>query len=213
MGGIGRSHCLDPERPTVGIWFYQNFWTSNNKAHIDAIIRAAEAQDANVICVFHMRFKDKLLGNRGPDYVVEHFFMDKGQPVTDVLINPVMFSLKTAAPEYKGLLQRLGVPVIQAIATSRSIAEWQASDQGLNNVDITISVAQPELDGVIINEDLAEVENLLNDYQAARSQDQGKLNLLLNMIWEAATKADITRDLNLTKKDALTHAGDCNVFF
>ena len=80
-------------------------------------------------------------------------------------------------------------------------------------MDITISVAQPELDGVIINEDLAEVENLLNDYQAARSQDQGKLNLLLNMIWEAATKADITRDLNLTKKDALTHAGDCNVFF
>jgi cobaltochelatase CobN len=142
---------LDPDKPTVGIWFYQNFWTSNNKAHIDAMVKEVERQGANVICVFHMRFKDKLLGNRGADYVVERFFMDRGTPIIDVLISPVMFSLQSAAPEYKGLLQRLGVPVIQAIATGRSIAEWQASDQGLNNVDITISVAQPELDGVIIN--------------------------------------------------------------
>jgi cobaltochelatase CobN len=142
---------LDPDKPTVGIWFYQNFWTSNNKAHIDALVEEVEKQGANVICVFHMRFKDKLLGNRGADYVVERFFMDNGVPNIDVLLSPVMFSLKSAAPEYKGLLQRLGVPVIQAIATGRGITEWQASDQGLNNVDITISVAQPELDGVIIN--------------------------------------------------------------
>ncbi len=142
---------LDPAKPTVGIWFYQNFWTSNNKAHIDAMVREVESKGANVICVFHMRFKDTVLGNQGPDYVVEHFFMQDGRPTIDVLINPVMFSLQTAAPEYKGLLAHLGVPVIQAIATGRSIAEWEASDQGLNNVDITISVAQPELDGVIIN--------------------------------------------------------------
>ena len=142
---------LDPARPTVGIWFYQNFWTSNNKAHIDAMVREVEAQGANVICVFHMRFKDAALGNRGPDYVVDHFFMQDGRPVIDVLINPVMFSLQTAAPEYKGLLQKLGVPVIQAISTGRGIDEWEKSEQGLNNVDITISVAQPELDGVIIN--------------------------------------------------------------
>ncbi|BBO82439.1 cobaltochelatase subunit CobN [Desulfosarcina ovata subsp. sediminis] len=143
--------ALDPAKPTVGIWFYQNFWTSNNKAHIDAMVREVESQGANVICVFHMRFKDTVLGNQGPDYVVEHFFMNDGRPVIDVLVNPVMFSLQTAAPEYKGLLARLNVPVIQAISTGRSIAEWEASDQGLNNVDITISVAQPELDGVIIN--------------------------------------------------------------
>jgi cobaltochelatase CobN len=142
---------LDPDKPTVGIWFYQNFWTSNNKAHIDTMVREVEGQGANVICVFHMRFKDKLLGNRGVDHVVERFFMDNDIPIIDVLISPVMFSLQFAAPEYHGLLQRLGVPVIQAIATGRSIAEWQASDQGLNNVDITISVAQPELDGVIIS--------------------------------------------------------------
>ena len=99
---------LVPEKPTMGIWFYQNFFTSNNKAHIDAMIREAESQGANVICVFHMRMKDELLGNQGPDYVVNRFFMKNGHPLIDVLISPVMFSLQTTAPEYKDLLSRLG---------------------------------------------------------------------------------------------------------
>jgi cobaltochelatase CobN len=146
----GYRRSLDPNRPTVGIWFYQNFWTSNNKAHIDAIVREAESQGANVICVFHVRFKDRLLGNKGADSVMAQFFMAEDRPLIDVLINPVMFSLNAAAPEYRGLLERLGVPVIQAMATTRPIADWEASPQGLNNVDITINVAQPELDGVIV---------------------------------------------------------------
>ena len=141
---------LDPNKPAAGIWFYQNFFTSNNKDHIDAMVREVERQGANAICVFHMRFKDKLLGNRGPDYIVERFFMKDGKPLIDVLVNPIMFSLKTAAPEYKGLLERLDVPVIQAISTGRSVADWMTSDQGLNNTDITIAVAQPELDGVVV---------------------------------------------------------------
>jgi cobaltochelatase CobN len=144
-------NSLPPDRPTVGIWFYQNFWTTGNKAHIDAMVREVERQGANVLCVFHMRFKDTILGNRGADYVVDRFFMADGKPAIDVLLNPVMFSLAAAAEEYKGLLEKMDVPVIQAISTSRSIEEWRESDQGLSNVDITISVAQPEMDGVVIS--------------------------------------------------------------
>ncbi len=142
--------AFDPDLPTVGIWFYQNFWSTNNKAHIDATIRELEGQGANVICVFHTRFKDSLLGNRGADYAARTFFMDGEKPIIDVLLNPVMFSLKTASPDYKDLLAGLNVPVIQMLTTSRSVEEWKDSDQGLTNVDITICVAQPELDGVII---------------------------------------------------------------
>ncbi|RLB94415.1 MAG: cobalamin biosynthesis protein CobN, partial [Deltaproteobacteria bacterium] len=146
---------LDPEKPTIGIWFYQNFYITGNKAHIDAMIREIENQGANVICVFHTRFRDKRIPSRGANEVVDRYFMNKESPRIDVLINPVMFSLKMAAPEYKNLLQRLNVPVIQAISTSRSIQEWEESSQGLNIVDITIGVAQPELDGVIIGVPIA----------------------------------------------------------
>ncbi|GAB6905829.1 cobaltochelatase subunit CobN [Desulfosarcina cetonica] len=196
---------LDPAKATVGIWFYQNFWTSNNKAHIDAMVREIEAQGANVICVFHMRFKDTLLGNRGADDVVEHFFMQDGRPAIDVLINPVMFSLQTASPDYKGLLARLNVPVIQAIATGRSIAEWEASDQGLNTVDITISVAQPELDGVIITVPVAskqcvDIDPLtgaaVNKYVAIAERMAKMVRLALN--WAA-----LRRKPNAEKKVAI----------
>ncbi len=141
---------FDPQKIVVGIWFYQNFWTSNNKDHIDALVREVEGQGAHVICVFHTRFKDKLTANNGADYVVDTFFMDNGCPRIDVLISPVMFSLKTASPDYKDLLKKLNVPVIQAMSTGQSMEDWEKSDQGLSTVDITISVAQPELDGVLI---------------------------------------------------------------
>ena len=50
---------------------------------------------------------------------------------------------------------------------------------------------------------IAEVDNLMAEYQAATIQDQGKLDLLAHMIWEAAEKAEITADLNLEKTTAL----------
>ncbi len=197
--------ALDPAKPTAGIWFYQNFWTSNNKAHIDAMVRELESRGANVICVFHMRFKDTALGNRGADYVVDHFFMHEGRPVIDVLINPVMFSLQTAAPEYRGLLKKLGVPVIQAIATGRGIDEWEESEQGLNNVDITISVAQPELDGVLINVPVASKQcvdvdpltgSAINKYTPIPERMSRMVRLALN--WAA-----LGRKTNAEKKVAI----------
>ena len=196
---------LSRDKPTVGIWFYQNFWTSNNKDHIDAMVREVERQGANVICVFHMRFKDTLLGNRGADYVVERFFMEDGKPVIDVLLNPVMFSLAAAAKEYKGLLEKLRVPVIQAISTGRSIEEWEESDQGLNNVDITISVAQPELDGVIISVPVASKQCVsmdpvtgaaVNRYVPIPERMEKMVRLALN--WAA-----LSRKRNVEKKIAI----------
>ncbi|MGE4560929.1 MAG: cobaltochelatase subunit CobN, partial [Desulfobulbus sp.] len=62
----------------------------------------------------------------------------------------VMFSLRMAGGEGGHLLAKLGVPVLQALSTGQDLGQWQASAQGLTNVDITIGVAQPELDGVII---------------------------------------------------------------
>jgi cobaltochelatase CobN len=140
---------FDPGRPTIGIWFYQNFWATGNCAHIDAMIREIEHQGANALCVFHMRFKDRLLGNSGPGEIVGHYFMDNGKPVIDVLLSPVMFSLRSNDDDNHPL-KRLGVPVLQAMTTGQELARWRDSPQGLTNVDITIGVAQPELDGVII---------------------------------------------------------------
>jgi cobaltochelatase CobN len=141
---------VDPAMPTVGLWFYQTYWLNNNLVFIDAIIRAVEARGANIIPVFHLRYKDADRGNRGADYIVAHFFMDGDRPRIDVLINPLMFSLTLVAPEYKPLLPRLDVPFIQTMTCSAPYAQWAESVQGLPTMDVSYSAAQPEFDGALI---------------------------------------------------------------
>lgn len=140
----------DPAKITVGIWFYQTYWLNDNLAHIDAMIREIERQGANVICVFHLRYKDAERGNRGADYIVDHFFMKEGRPRIDVLLNSMMFSLTLAAPEYRDLLPRLDVPFIQALVSMNSYADWKEGFQGVSTMDVSYSAAQPEFDGTLI---------------------------------------------------------------
>ncbi|MGD8834837.1 MAG: cobaltochelatase subunit CobN [Desulfobacteraceae bacterium] len=141
---------IDPSKPTVGLWFYQSYWLNNNLAFIDAIIRSVESHGANVIPVFHLRHKDAELGNRGADDIVAHYFMEGRTARIDVLINPLLFALTLAAPEYKTLLPRLDVPCIQAMVSLNPYAQWKESLQGMHAMDVSFSAAQPEFDGALI---------------------------------------------------------------
>ncbi|MBM9616145.1 cobaltochelatase subunit CobN [Desulfobulbus rhabdoformis] len=144
------SSRIDPSKITVGLWFYQTYWINNNLAFIDALIRSIEAAGANVIPVFHLRYKDVERGNRGADDVVADYFMDGDKPRIDVLINPLMFSLTLASPAFKELLTTLGVPVIQAMTCTAPYAQWSESVQGMPTMDVSFSAAQPEFDGALI---------------------------------------------------------------
>jgi len=141
---------IDPEKITVGLWFYQTYWINNNVVFIDGIIREIERQGANVIPVFHLRYKDADRGNEGADYIVENFFMENGKPIIDVLINPMMFSMSLNVPEYQTLLPRLNVPSIQAMTTMRPYAVWKEDVQGMSTMEVSWSAAQPEFDGNLI---------------------------------------------------------------
>lgn len=155
--------ALDPAKPTIGIWFYQNLWVNGAVEHIDAIIERVEALGGQVLPVFHYRFKDEVVGNRGADYVIEHFFMQNGRPVIDVLISPMMFSLTMASPAYRGLLAKLDVPALQAISTMQPMERWRDSPQGLTPSDVTLSIAQPEFDGLLISTPVAAKQQTQKD--------------------------------------------------
>lgn len=154
---------LDPAKPTIGLWFYQNLWVNGAVHHIDALIREIEAQGGQALAVFHYRFKDDVVGNKGADYVLDNFFCQNGRAVIDAMLSPMMFSLEMAAPHYKGLMQRLDVPVIQAITTLQPADQWRQSSQGLTPIDVTMSVAQPEFDGNIISAPVASKQQTRRD--------------------------------------------------
>jgi cobaltochelatase CobN len=144
-------------RPTVGLWFYQSFWQARNTIFVDSLVREIEAQGANVIPVFFYGLEDEVLGTKGPQWVIENYFMKDGEPIIDVLISPLMFSMSTRVPQglaeqdNRGFLKRLRVPVIKVILTHNTLEEWQNTPQGLNPIDVTLGISMPELDGMLIS--------------------------------------------------------------
>ncbi|NMC09836.1 MAG: cobaltochelatase subunit CobN [Methanothrix sp.] len=150
-------------RPTVGLWFYQSLWRAGNTAFIDSLIAEIEGQGANVIAVFLHALKDVERGTKGAEWVVDNFFMKDGQPLIDVLISTLMFSLsikpwagsdkdeaEEVARSEQWFLKRLNVPVLKAPVTYNSPAEWMQSLQGLSPLDISMGIAMPEFDGMLI---------------------------------------------------------------
>ncbi len=154
---------LDPDKPLIGLWFYQSLWLNRASEHIDALIREIERRGAQALPVFHYRFKDQVVGNLGADQVVEKFFRPQGETNIEALISPMMFSLEMAAPQYRGLLEHLDVPVIQAISTMQPVEQWRASQQGLTPLDVILSVAQPEFDGIVISAPMASKQETKRD--------------------------------------------------
>jgi cobaltochelatase CobN len=140
----------DPARPTLGLWFGQSFWLNRNLAHVDAIIRETESRGANIISFFHLRYKDVNRGNLGADELVEKYFYQNGRPLIEALISPMMFSLNLASPDYRHILKKLDVPVLQAINATCPRADWLDSLQGVPTQDVSFNVAQPEFDGNLI---------------------------------------------------------------
>ncbi len=150
-------------KPTLGLWFYQTHWLNGNLDFIDAIIHEIEARGANVIPVFHQRFKDSELHNLDARQVAERFFKEGAKSRIDVLINPVFFSLKMAGSLYHGLLEGLDVPVLQAMVSLGDFKSWKESQQGLTFLDVSYNAAQPEMDGNLITVPVATREILEND--------------------------------------------------
>jgi len=155
---------VDPAKPTIGLWFYQTYWLNSNLAFIDALIHSLEAHGANVLPVFHLRYKDVQRGNRAADGVSEYYFKNAdGSPRIQALINPLLFSLTLVAPAFKELLPGLNVPFIQALCCSAPYAHWLESVQGLPTMDVSYAAAQPEFDGALITVPVATREQEQTD--------------------------------------------------
>mgnify|MGYP001188637810 FL=1 len=146
---------IDPDKPTVGVWFFQTLWMHGNLAHIDAVIREIEKRGANVLPVFSMRLKDSSLGNRGSDEIVQDYFMAAGRARIDVLINTMSMSMTLTGADYRQVFPDLGVPVLQAMSSSIPHAAWKEGLQGMSTMDVAYHAAQPEFDGNLITVPIA----------------------------------------------------------
>ena len=140
----------DPGKPTAAILFYRAHRISGNTAFIDTLAEALEARGLNALCIFTSSLKAKEAGKP----VVFQWIEGRA----DVLISTLSFALGdvdtgkvTQAGEAVTALERLGIPVIQAIASGMPRGAWEGSRRGLNALDTAVNVAIPEFDGRVIS--------------------------------------------------------------
>jgi cobaltochelatase CobN len=146
--GLGRPGAhRDPQRPLVGVLFYRAHLVSGNTTYVAALCAALEAAGADALAVYAY----SLRAGAGGEVPALALCRDHG---VDVLITPMLAA--GAAGDDGGdqwevpQLAELGVPVIQAPASSRSRAAWLDDDAGLSPLDVAMGVAIPEFDGRII---------------------------------------------------------------
>jgi len=147
-------------RHTIGILFYRNSWIEDDTAVCDALIRAIERRNVNVIPVFSylgMKVGMKELGIESID-IAQKYFMDGGKPIIDLLVSRQGFYLVSRTigewvdPTTEGMdiLERLNVPVIKAVTPYyKTIEEWRQSSEGIDALTTAMDVMMPEVDGVI----------------------------------------------------------------
>ncbi len=151
--------------PVVGVWFYHSHWACGDLAIYDALIAEIEAKGAIPFAVFHMRMGEDDLTHLPVAQVVDRYFMDDEGSRIDVLLSPMSFSLArmNADAAAQSVLEKLDVPVLQLILTAGTRAEWEQKVQALPPVTVSMSVVQPEFDGVIVGTVVATRETMGRD--------------------------------------------------
>ena len=154
-----RLYC-DADKPTAALLFYRAHWVSRNIEFVDAMVDALERQGCNALPVFCSSLREddgavfrKYLMNGNGDATVDvvvctqSFAMSHQpglQPGNGAGANPVDANWDIR------VLERLDVPILQAIVSTEPQAAWHERDIGLSPLDIAMNVALPELDGRII---------------------------------------------------------------
>jgi cobaltochelatase CobN len=158
LRGTDAERLSSSRTPVVGLIFYRGHYIDGNIAHVDEQIRAIEAQGGFPLACLSIRFVDPQLRNLDTRQVFERFFMQDGRPLIQVLLNMHGFSLRQATPHVADAYEFLDVPVLQSIALYTTYESWSSTMQGVTPLDVTISAAQPELDGALITVPVATFE-------------------------------------------------------
>ncbi|KJV25719.1 cobalt chelatase [Aquitalea magnusonii] len=143
-----------PGWPTVAISFYRAHWLSGNTRFIDMLVDMLAERQINALPLFTSSLRSQ--DEQGLPAALQLLRDPRaGQPC--VLINTTSFAMgevnaegATQASWAVEAFEQLDIPVLQAITSSMTQAQWEASERGLNPLDTAMNVALPEFDGRII---------------------------------------------------------------
>ncbi|WP_016834945.1 cobaltochelatase subunit CobN [Herbaspirillum lusitanum] len=143
-------------KPAVGVIFYRAHWMSGNTRFIDALVTSLEQRGMDVLPIFTASLRTSAADSDLPA-ALSYFSGEKGAHV-DVLINTTSFAMgeitpggPTPAGWSVSVLEKLNVPVLQAMTSGMTQDQWEISTRGMNPLDAAMNVVLPEFDGRIIS--------------------------------------------------------------
>lgn len=140
---------IKPGKPTIGLFFYRDEWIWGDLVYQTAIIEALEAKGMNVIAAFSNGMPVPEKGMPSLIEVFDAYFCEAGLPVVDVVINAMKFCWTSSPSMTLDYLEQFNIPVLQAYGVIAPYEEWKGSIEGLNAMEVSISVTMPEFDGII----------------------------------------------------------------
>ncbi len=156
LNGVWRQPAsIDASRPVVAVLFYRAHLVAGNTQFVTDLCDAIEAQGGQAVAVWAYSVR----GEAAQPALDLIRGLNAEVLVTSVLATGGAAGGAGVVGEAGGIggedwdveaLAALGVPVIQTPTSSRSRADWEASDVGLGPYEATSGIAVPELDGRII---------------------------------------------------------------
>lgn len=129
----------DGDGPTALVTFYRSFVTAADTAPIEALADALAARGFRVHAEWVTSLKD--------ERVVEGLGRRIDDLAPAIVINTTAFSARL--DDGSSVLERAGVPVLQAMLATCERDAWAASNRGLGAADLAMNVVLPEIDGRI----------------------------------------------------------------
>lgn len=136
-------------RPNIGVLFYRDEWVWGDLTYQSALVEEIERQGMNAVCVFSNGIPQQEMGMPSLYQVFDRFFHKDGVSFIDCFVNVTKFSMTGTGAMTVDYLQRWDVPVLAAYTIMTEYEEWAQSFEGMNAMEVSISVALPEFDGVI----------------------------------------------------------------
>jgi cobaltochelatase CobN len=154
--GVYRRAAAASGRPVIAVAFYRAHWMSGNLDFVDDLCAAIENAGGEPHAFFCYSLRDE--GPDGLPEAISDCLVEDGRLLADCLLLTLSFAVAqvqvdggTVADDWTARwMERLGVPVIQAVTSTGSRAAWAASDAGLAPLDVAMQVALPEFDGRIV---------------------------------------------------------------
>ena len=167
------------DKPNIGVLFYRDEWIWGDLTYQTALINEIEAQGMNAICVFSNGMPVQEMGMPTLVEVFKQYFAPEVGCCADVIINTMKFSLTNSRTLTGAYLQEQNILCLQAYTLLTEFQEWEHNLEGMNPMEISISVTMPEFDGAIHGVPIA-TKKILEDGDVSYLPIQERLVHMVN---------------------------------